>query len=107
MLRYSSSPFLFHVIAGPRPPLPSPLLEDEKPDQAQNCLWEGFGTMVLLSNEDSTDRAMIIVVRPPDVVDERTLREFSRRSRGDGWWALPAETTVGEVGQANLSYKLR
>lgn len=58
--------------------------------------------MVLLSNKDSTDRAMISVVRPPDVVDERTLREFSRRSRGDEWWALPAETTVGEVGQANL-----
>lgn len=58
--------------------------------------------MVLVNKDDPTDRTMIIEVRPPDVVDERVLREFSKRSRGDGWWALPAETCVGEVGQANL-----
>jgi hypothetical protein len=83
----------------------TPLLEDEKPHEpynGKNWLWEGFGTMVLVDKDDPTDRTMIIEVRPPDVVDERVLREFVKRSRGDGWWALPAETCVGDVGQANL-----
>jgi hypothetical protein len=105
MLRYSSSPFLFHVIPGSRPPIPSPLVIDEKPQEpysGKNWLWEGFGTMVLVNKDDATDRTMIIEVRPPDVVDERCLREFAKRSRGEGWWALPPETSVGDVGQANL-----
>ena len=58
--------------------------------------------MVLVNKDDPTDRTMIIEVRPPDVVDERVLREFTKRSRGEGLWALPAETCVGDVGQANL-----
>ena len=83
----------------------APLLDDEKPNEpynGKNWLWEGFGTMVLVNKDDATDRTMIIEVRPPDVVDERVLREFSKRSREGGWWALPAETCIGEVGQANL-----
>jgi hypothetical protein len=58
--------------------------------------------MVLVNKDDPSDRAMIIEIRPPDVVDERVLREFSRRGRGDGWWHLPSETCIGEAGQANL-----
>jgi hypothetical protein len=83
----------------------NPLLDDEKPNEpysGKNWLWEGFGTMVLVNKDDATDRTMIIEVRPPDVVDERVMREFSKRSREEGWWALPAETCIGEVGQANL-----
>jgi hypothetical protein len=83
----------------------SPLLDDGKPNEpylGENWLWEGFGTMVLVNKDDSTDRTMIIEVRPPDIVDERVMREFAKRSRGEGWWALPAETCVGDVGQANL-----
>ena len=105
MLRYSSSSFTFHLIPGPRPPLPNPLLDDEKPNETYSgphALWEGFGTMVLVNKEESTDRATIIEIRPPDVVDERVLKEFARRGTGEGWWHLPGETCVGEAGQANL-----
>lgn len=105
MLRYSSSNFHFHIIPSPRPPLPTPLLDDEKPNEPYAgplCLWEGFGTMVLVNKDDETDRAMIIEIRPPDVVDDRVLKEFARRSRHEGWWHLPGETCIGEAGQANL-----
>ncbi|KAK4684477.1 hypothetical protein P7C73_g5699, partial [Tremellales sp. Uapishka_1] len=93
MLRYSSSSFTFHLI-----PTPSP---SPSPAEA-NCLYEGFGTLVLVDRQNNLERSMVIEVRPPSLVDTATLREFGKTSRNDGWWHLPGEMCVGDVGQANL-----
>jgi len=65
-------------------------------------LADGFGTLVLTNKDDSSDRAMIVEVRPIGVVHGSVLREFAREGRGEGWWHVPAECCVGDVGQANL-----
>lgn len=67
-----------------------------------NCLWEGFGTMVLVNTHNEADRSMIIEVRPPDVVDDRVMREFSKGSKNGRWWFPPGYTFAGEMGRANL-----
>jgi hypothetical protein len=37
-----------------------------------------------------------------EVVDDRVMKEFGKRSRDEGWWAVPGEMSVGDAGQANL-----
>lgn len=127
MLRYSSQPFTFHVLPAPQPPhsvfspFPrepygggahngSPSILDNGPAAGSSgggngggsgpYLWEGFGTLVLVSKTDVTDRAMVIEVRPPDVLDAGVMRELAKGRRE--WWHLPTELCAGDVGQANL-----
>ncbi|OCF77290.1 hypothetical protein I204_01277 [Kwoniella mangroviensis CBS 8886] len=102
MLRYSSSTFTFHLIPSPRPPhLPhssSPPMTRGK----NHFLWEGFGTMVLVNKNNDIDRAMILEIRPPSVVNSSVMKEFARGKNGEGWWGFHKDTCVGEVGQANV-----
>lgn len=106
MLRFSSQPFTFHVLPSPRPPHTafSPFLRDPVGPSASAstgpCLWEGFGTLALVSKADETDRAMILQVRRPDVLDSAVIREFAKGRRE--WWHLHGELCLGDVGQANL-----
>ncbi|OCF38116.1 hypothetical protein I316_00340 [Kwoniella heveanensis BCC8398] len=109
MLRYSSQTFTFHLIPSPRPPhLPhsSSSLSYDSPDGSHgprpHYLWEGFGTMVLVNKNNDVDRAMVLEIRPPSVVDSSVVKEFARGKGGEGWWAFYGETCVGDVGQANL-----
>jgi hypothetical protein len=108
MLRYSSHPFTFHYI-------PSPNIHQQsgtaynttghhqpEPGTTSHSLTEGFGTLVLTNKNEPLDRAMIIEVRPMSVVDGGVIREFARQGRGEGWWHVPAECCVGDIGQANL-----
>ena len=86
MLRHSAQTFTFHVIPGPAGP---------------HALSEGFGTMALVNRTNDVDRAMLIEIRPPNVVGTAVMREFAR-DRRDAWWHVPAECCVGDMGQANL-----
>src|SRR6478736_1181207 len=99
-LRFSSSSFSFHLLPSPRPPTASVGWKERPDSTSPHCLWEGFGTLALVSKDDATDRAVILEVRPPEVVDGGVLREFAKSRRE--WWALPSEMSVGDVGQANL-----
>ncbi|WWC91712.1 uncharacterized protein L201_006658 [Kwoniella dendrophila CBS 6074] len=108
MLRYTSSTFTFHLIPSPRPPHlqqpQPPHLMSEPPSSGSKShfLWEGFGTMVLVNKVNDTDRAMILEVRPPSVVDSSVMKEFAKGKNGEGWWGSYSDTCIGEVGQANL-----
>ncbi|WVW86162.1 hypothetical protein I302_108203 [Kwoniella bestiolae CBS 10118] len=108
MLRYSSSTFTFHLIPSPRPPhlqhSSSSLHVHDSPSSRGkfHFLWEGFGTMVLVNKNNDIDRAMILEIRPPSVVDSSVMKEFARGMSGEGWWGFYGDTCVGEVGQANL-----
>ncbi|WVR00179.1 hypothetical protein IAU59_007321 [Kwoniella sp. CBS 9459] len=109
MLRYSSQTFSFHLIPSPRPPhlqqSSSSLLYDS-PNVHQtgrpHYLWDGFGTMVLVNKNNDVDRAMVLEIRPPSVVDSSVMKEFAKGKGGEGRWAFYGETCVGDVGQANL-----
>ncbi|WVF72990.1 hypothetical protein IAT40_007808 [Kwoniella sp. CBS 6097] len=109
MLRYSSQTFTFHLIPAPRPPHlhhSSSSLSYDSPNHSHGSrphyLWEGFGTMVLVNKSNDVDRAMVLEIRPPSVVDSSAMKEFARGKGGEGWWAFYGETCVGDVGQANL-----
>ena len=93
MLRYSSQSFTFHLI-------PS---STSAPYTSQgHALYDGIGTLALVNKLNEHERAMIIEVRPPSVVDGAAMREFAKNGRADGWWHLPAQYCVGEAGQANI-----
>nr|XP_019010336.1 uncharacterized protein I206_04804 [Kwoniella pini CBS 10737]OCF49117.1 hypothetical protein I206_04804 [Kwoniella pini CBS 10737] len=105
MLRYSSSTFTFHLIPSPEPPHFTSTYE--APSFARTLskahfLWEGFGTMVLVNKSNDMDRAMIVEIRPPSVIDSSVMKEFARGKNGESWWGFYSETCVGDVGQANL-----
>ena len=103
MLRYSSQAFTFHLLPGAKPPGTSAASfnhHKETPTDQTHALWEGFGTLALVNKGQGTDRAMILEVRPPEVVDGNVLREFAKGRRE--WWHLPGELCVGDAGQANL-----
>ncbi|EIW72088.1 hypothetical protein TREMEDRAFT_26434 [Tremella mesenterica DSM 1558] len=100
MTRFSSQSFSFHLIPAPYPPTPTSYVNER--GTPKHCLWEGFGTLALVNRSQDSDRAMIIEIRPPSVVDSGVLNHFARQSRSEGWWHLPAELCVGDMGQANL-----
>ncbi|WWC64583.1 uncharacterized protein I303_107194 [Kwoniella dejecticola CBS 10117] len=107
MLRYSATTFTFHLIPSPQPPHAtssheSPSYRQQHASSKSHYLWDGFGTMVLVNRSNDTDRAMILEIRPPSVVDSGVIKEFARGKNGEGWWGFYGETCVGDVGQANL-----
>ena len=61
-----------------------------------------MGSLALVNKNNEMDRAMIVEVRPPHIVDGAVMREFAREGRREGWWHLPGTYCVGEQGQANL-----
>ena len=73
-------------------------------DEASRTLAfsDGFGTMALVDKDRPWDRAMILELRPADVVDAAVMREFARDGRKQDWWHVPRECCVGAAGQANL-----
>lgn len=99
MLRYSSSPFTFHLI--PSSPPPHHNLDPNDP-KSNHVLWDGFGSLALVNKANDVDRALVIEVRPPSIVDSHVMREFAKDGRREGWWHLPGQYSVGEIGQANL-----
>ena len=100
MMRYASQSFSFHLIPAPHPPGATSFVDSR--GRPKHCLWEGFGTLALVNKAHDEDRAMIVEVRPPSVVDSGVMREFVRPSRSEGWWHFPSDLCVGDVGQANL-----
>ena len=103
MLRYSSTTFSFHVIPSPRPAATH--APQNRINDSPTCLWDGFGTTVLVNRSNEMDRAMILSIRPPSIVTGNVLREFSRDGRAagrDGWRHLAREFAEGDIGHANL-----
>ena len=96
MLRYSSQRFAFHLIPTPRPSHVS--------SSAPHSLWDGFGTLALVNKSNDIDRALIVEVRPPGIVDYGVMKEFARDCRvgPEGWYHVDGSFCVGEIGQANL-----
>ena len=66
------------------------------------ALSDGFGTMALVDRDRQLNPAMILELRPADVVDVAVMREFARDGRKQGWWHVPGKCCVGPAGQANL-----
>lgn len=116
MLRHAAAPLDFRLIPSPPPPyLQSPLPvpgnksrgassrsrtadTDKNNSKAQYALWEGFGTLVCVHKNDSSDRIMVIEIRPPSVLTTAVLRELVRTRRD--WRSL--SEYQGDIGQANL-----
>ncbi|ORX40581.1 hypothetical protein BD324DRAFT_647505 [Kockovaella imperatae] len=97
MLRFSSQHFSFHLIPTPRPPYAR--------NGTPHALWEGYGTLALVNKANELDRAMVLEVRPPSVVDYGVMKEFSRDGRAGGqagWYHVAPQYCVGDAGQANL-----
>lgn len=85
MLRFDATSFKFCVIPDSVAPVRTTGRDGLHHFQRSNAgrahtteLPDGCGTLVLLNSQDSTDRAMVLVVRPPWLIGAREMREFSK-----------------------------
>lgn len=93
MLQHASLDYSFHLI---------PSSSATGGGRGKACLFDGIGTMALVHKEEPTNRTLVLEVRPQSIVSDGSMREFASHGRREGWWHLPAEACVGEIGQANL-----
>jgi hypothetical protein len=89
MLRYDAISFKFCVIPESVAPLRTTGRDGHHHFQRSNAgrahtteLPDGCGTLILLDSRNPTDRAIVLIVRPPWLIGAREMREFSKPAVG-------------------------
>lgn len=85
LLRHNAAPFTFHVIPDSVAPLRTTGSDGVHHFQRSNAgkahmteLPDGCGTLVCLNSQEPTDRAMVMLVRPPWLIGAREMRNFAK-----------------------------